>query len=65
LKNSLQSLFKAVSTNEDLLKGYSSNKCGNCYGRGYIELKEKGEQSPSKYMCDCVAKNIKKEFSSK
>tara|TARA_R100000315_G_C5233044_1_gene144083 strand:- start:1244 stop:1432 length:189 start_codon:yes stop_codon:yes gene_type:complete len=59
--NSLQNLFKAVSKNENLLKGYASRKCKNCYGRGYIELSEKSS-TPEKYMCECVAKNIKKEY---
>lgn len=62
--SSMQSLFNAVSKDEHLLKGYSSRKCNNCYGRGYIELKEKGS-SEEKYMCECVAKNIRKEFSYK
>jgi len=62
LTNTLQELFKAVSSNESLLKGYSSRKCNNCYGRGYIELKQKGDMHPEIYMCDCVSKNIRKEF---
>jgi len=60
---SLQELFNAIKKDESLLKGYASKKCSNCYGRGCVELKEK--DSPfQKYMCPCVAKNIKKEFCS-
>lgn len=62
-QNTLQSFLAAVRDNESLLKGYASKKCKECLGRGYKEMAIPRESS-SLYMCNCVVKNVKKEFSS-
>ena len=58
----LAEFLRTVRENESLLRGYSSKKCNDCYGRGYIELK-RPKENPELYMCHCVEKKIKKEFS--
>ena len=60
----LAQFLRTVRENESLLKGYSSKKCNDCYGRGYIELKRPKENAEL-YMCDCVLKKVKKEFAQK
>ena len=58
---SLQELFNVIGKDKLLLKGYASNKCKECVGRGYKEVAIP-RQAPQLYMCGCVANNIKKEF---
>ncbi len=57
----LATFLKTVRENETLLKGYSSKKCPDCLGRGFVELK-RPKESAELYMCDCVVKKVKKEF---
>jgi len=59
--NTLSSFLNSVRENETLLKYYSSNKCSDCIGRGYVEMQLPGE-SMERYCCSCVTKNVRKEF---
>ncbi len=54
--------MKAVMQDENLIKGYASKKCKQCLGRGYLEIKFAEELHAQNYLCDCVQKNVKKEF---
>jgi len=60
-ENTLAHFLKAVQENESLIKGFASRKCKDCLGRGVLELAPPGEPR-QKYVCACVLKNAKKEF---
>tara|TARA_Y100001938_G_C8009210_1_gene389048 strand:- start:403 stop:615 length:213 start_codon:yes stop_codon:yes gene_type:complete len=59
--NTFALFMQSVRDNESLLKFYSKNNCPDCYGRGWIEFKQPGEET-QKYMCNCAVKRVKKEY---
>tara|TARA_R110000824_G_scaffold103039_1_gene245026 strand:+ start:215 stop:418 length:204 start_codon:yes stop_codon:yes gene_type:complete len=60
--NPLKDFLETLRQNTDMLRAYSNKKCNDCLGRGYLKISQPN-QSAELYMCSCVVKKAKKEFS--